>query len=182
MPRWAICSSFLLIAASPAFAQGRLTQNEALRLAFPTPATIERRTAYLSDSELTSARTLAGSDVDMSQSVVTYYVAVQAGAPVGVAYFDSHPVRSMTEVVMIVVGREDRVRQVEVLRFDEPPEYRAPDAWLAQLKGKALDPGLSLKGDVMNLTGATLTSRALVRATRRVLALHHTINPFGSGR
>ena len=89
---------------------------------------------------------------------------------------------SKTEVAMIVVGREGRVRKVEILRFDEPPDYRASDRWLAQLADKSLSPALSLKGDVINLTGASLTSRALVRATRRALALHAVIHPFDPPR
>ena len=83
---------------------------------------------------------------------------------------------------MVVSDRQGRVRQVEVLRFDEPPEYRASARWMDQLEGKSLSPSLSLKGDIRNLTGASLTSRALVKATRRMLALHQVINPFGPGR
>lgn len=179
MPRWGISSSLLLLIATSGWAQERLTQDEALRLAFPA-ATIERRTAYLDDRLAESVQKLAGPDVDLSPRVVTYYVGLERGSAVGAAYFDGHVVRTKNEVVMVVVDRDGRVRQVEVLRFDEPPEYRAPERWIAQLKGKGLAPGLSLKGDILNLTGASLTSRALVRATRRVLALHQVINPFAS--
>jgi uncharacterized protein with FMN-binding domain len=182
MPRWVICSSILLLGASTGWAQERLTQAEALRLAFPAPATIERRTAYLGEREVATAGSLAGSDVEISQRVVTYYVGLDRGVPVGAAYFDSHVVRTKVEVAMVVVDREGRVRQVEVLHFDEPPEYRASAPWLAQLKGKQLSADLSLKGDILNLTGASLTSRALVRATRRVLALHQVIRPFNGSR
>jgi len=182
MLRWVTCSSILLVLASPGWAQERLTQDEALRVAFPAPATIERRTAYLNDRDLAAARGLAGPDVEVSQSVVTYYVGRDHGVPVGAAYFDGHVVRTKAEVVMVVVSPEGQVKQVEILRFDEPPEYRASERWIDQLEGEALSPGLSLKGDIMNLTGASLTSRALVRAARRVLALHSVIHPFSSSR
>lgn len=182
MPRWVTCFNLLLVCTTPGWAQERLTQEEALRLAFPAPATIERRTAFLQDAEVNAARTLAGPDVEVGQSVVTYYVGLDHGVPVGAAYFDGHVVRTKHEVAMVVVGRDGRVRQVEVLRFDEPPEYRASKPWLAQFKGKQLSPSLSLKAGILNLTGASLTSRALVRATRRVMALHQVINPFGAGR
>jgi hypothetical protein len=81
---------------------------------------------------------------------------------------------------MVVVGRDDRVRRVEVLRFAEPPEYRAPKAWLDQFRGKGLSPELSVRAGIANLTGASLTSRALVRAVRRVLAIHGVVRPFGA--
>ena len=161
----------------PSFAQG-LTQDEALRLAFPAPATVERRTAFLSDAQLDSARALAGRGVEVDQRIVTYYVGNRADGPLGVAYFDSHRVRTLKEVVMVVVTPTGAVRQIEILRFAEPPEYKATEPWLAQFDGHALSPDLSLKGAVANLTGATLTSNAVVACVRRVLALHALIHPL----
>jgi Na+-translocating ferredoxin:NAD+ oxidoreductase RnfG subunit len=161
-------------------AQG-LTQDEALRLAFPAPATVTRATAFLSDAQLDTARTLAGKGVDVTQRIVTYYVGREGDKPVGVAYFDSHRVRTLNEVVMVVVTPAGAIRQIEILRFAEPPEYRATEHWLAQFDGQPLDQRLSLKGSVANLTGATLTSNAVVACARRVLALHGVIRPFAGG-
>lgn len=162
----------------PAAAQG-LTQEEALRLAFPPPATIERRTAFLEEADRAQAARWAGPDVDVDQSVVTYYVGYSDDVgPIGVAYFDVHRVRTLSEVLMIVVTPDDRIERVEVLRFSEPPEYRAPEGWLEQFEGRGLNEELSLKGGIVNITGATLTSRAVTLAARRVLALHRVIRPF----
>jgi Na+-translocating ferredoxin:NAD+ oxidoreductase RnfG subunit len=169
-----------LLGASGASAQG-LTQDEALRLAFPPPASVERRTAFLSDAQFDSARVLAGKGVEVGQRIVTYYVGRQADSAVGVAYFDSHRVRTLNEVVMVVVTPAGAIRQIEILRFAEPPEYKATEPWLAQFGGQPLDPRLSLKGGVANLTGATLTSNAVVACARRVLALHAMIRPFAAG-
>lgn len=173
---------FLLLAA-PAVARGQagLSQDQALRLAFPAPLAIERHTAFLADSDLIAVRALAP-DVIIDQRVVSYYLARDPKNPVGVAYFDSHRVRSMQEVVMVVVGLDDRVSRVEILSFAEPPEYRASGAWLNQFKGKQLNDQLSLRSGIANLTGASLTSRALVQAVRRVLALHQRIHPFTPAR
>lgn len=175
----------LLLSASAAAAAGAqqvTTQEQALALAFPAPAIIERRTAYLDHEQLEAARRIAGEGVDVVQSVVTYYLASRDGQPIGVAYFDSHRVRTMPEVVMVLVTPDDRIRRVEVLKFMEPPEYRAPDGWLAQFAGKPLAPSLDVKRGIINMTGATLTSRAVTEAARRVLALHAVIDPFGRRR
>lgn len=169
------------LAPSGASAQSLLTQEEALELAFPAPARVARKTAYLSDAQLAKARALAGPDVEIDQAVVTYYVGYRGERVVGVAYFDAHRVRTMAEVAMVVVTSEGRVQRVDVLKFAEPPEYRAPDGWIAQLEGHGLDRELSLDGAIRNLTGATLTARALTRATRRVLALHAVIHGPSAG-
>jgi hypothetical protein len=156
---------------------GVLSQEEALATAFGEDAEIERRTAFLEPAEVERAGDLAGSGVEVEEPLVTLYVARRAGDPVGVAYFDAHPVRTLTEVLMIVVGPDDRVERVEVLRFDEPREYRPPDGWLDEFGGVGLSDGSAR--DVPNITGATLTSDAVEDAVRRTLALHEVIDPFG---
>jgi Na+-translocating ferredoxin:NAD+ oxidoreductase RnfG subunit len=167
-----------LLASAPVAVRAQLTQQEALAAAFPR-AEIERKTAFLSEADLDAVRAAAGSDAPVDQSVVTYYIARRDGQPAGVAYFDSHRVRTLNEVLMIVVQPDDRIRSIEVLRFAEPPEYHARDAWLRQFEGKSLEPGLSLGSEIAMMTGATLTSHAITRAARRVLALHRHIRPFG---
>lgn len=180
-------AALLILAPPPAELQAQLSLQEAIAHAFPPPARVERRTAFLSPEDLAAIGAAAGSDAAVSQRVVTYYLAKQNGTPVGVAYFDSHRVRTLNEVVMIVVepsdsaGRPDRIRWIEVLRFAEPPEYHARDNWLDQFKGKSLSASLSLKQSIANMTGATLTSNAIVRAARRVLATHQRIMPFRPG-
>ena len=167
----------LALAATPAAAQGRLTQDEALRLAFPG-AEVERRTAYLSPEQVERVRTLAGPGTAAPPAVVTYYVGRKDGALVGTAWFDAHRVRTLSEVLMVVVSPEGAVRRVEVLRFDEPPDYRPPDGWLALLGGRRL-PGPSVRAGVPPLTGATLTAEAVTAATRRALALQVVIGGEG---
>lgn len=180
-----VLATAVVLQAPPAvtgavFAQVRLTQQEALRVAFPEPATIERRTAFLSEQELESARGRAGFDVEVEQSVVTYYVGWSGDQPLGVAYFDAHRVRTLPEVLMIVVSPESRIRRIEILKFSEPPEYRAPESWLAQFEDEPLTESLNLERSIVNITGATLTSQAVTEAARRVLALHQVIRPFAA--
>jgi hypothetical protein len=158
-----------------------LTQEQALRLAFPPPARVERRTAYLDDSHLGRARTLAGREAEIESTVVSYYVGFQGDQPIGAAYFDSHRVRTLPEVLMIVVDPAGRLRKVELMRFAEPPEYSPPARWLSQLVGRVLDDDLSERRGIAGITGATLTTRAVARAARRVLALHQVIDPFDAG-
>lgn len=187
MSIWGICSrlpwpgaaALMLLGVVPRTLPAQLSLNEALRAAFPPPSRIERRTAFLTQRDLAGARAQAGPDAPITQSVVTYYVARTGQRTVGVGYFDSHRVRTLNEVVLVVIEPPDRIRNIEVLRFAEPPEYRASEHWLQQFEGKALNADLSLKGSIANMSGATLTSNAIVRAARRVLALHRTIRPFG---
>lgn len=163
---------------APAGAQEVLTQDEALELAFPDATEVERRTAFLDSADVRRARELAGRDVEVATRVVVHYIASDADSALGVAYFDSHRVRTLPEVLMVVVRPGGEVGRVEVLKFDEPREYRAPEGWLRQFRGMELGGRLSIDGGVHVITGATLTSRAVTRAVRRVLALHRVVDPL----
>lgn len=140
-------------------------------------ATWLRNTAYLADDDL-AAISEQSNGVEVEQRVISYYVALEDGRKTHVAYFDAHMVRTLSEVVMVVVTDNGTVDRVEILKFSEPPDYRAPGGWLAQFKGHDQVDDLSLKGEIVGMTGATLTARAVTGAVRRVLALHGYLRPL----
>ena len=168
----------LVLGPARQWGQSVITQDEALALAFPDAHEIKRHTAYLSSAEVARARTFAGEGVAIETRVITYYLAMHSGHSVGVAYFDVHRVRTLSEVLMVAVGTDGRISRIELLRFQEPPDYRPPERWLRRFRGRALDSQLSLKGDVVSLTGATLTADAVTDSARRMLALHLVVRPF----
>ena len=182
LKRWLIAGFALaILGIAHAVSAQAITQDEALQLAFPG-ATFERKTAVLDDGQIERARGLAGQGIEVETGLVTHYIAVRGGEYVGVAYFDAHRVRTVQEVLMIVVGRDDRIVRIETVSFREPPEYRAPDGWLQLFADRPLDQGLSLRGEIPNMTGATLTSNAVTAAARRMLAIHQVIDTLGGDR
>lgn len=168
------------VAARPTSAQ-YLAQDEALRRAFPEGTSVERRTAYLDNAQIERARALAGRDVEVESGVVSYYVGSQGGSPVAAAYFDAQRVRTLPQVLMIVINTRGQIESIQIVRWAEPPEYRPPTRWIAQFLGRILDDDLSERRGIAGITGATLTTRATTAASRRVLALHQVIAPFGGG-
>ena len=161
-----------------ATSQVLLTQEEALRLAFPPPVTVERRTAFLDEDDISEVKRLTEPAESEGRSVVTYYIGQMGDEPLGAAYFDAHRVRTLQEVLMVVVDTDGRVARIVVLGFAEPPEYMPPDGWLELFSGRGLDDGTSTRRDIPLITGATLTARATTGAVRRSLALHEVIHPF----
>jgi hypothetical protein len=149
-----------------------LTQEEALRLAFPE-CEIEKQRAYLSEAQRKRIGDLAGTKHESSLAFA--YVAEREGVRVGTAYFDTHRVRTVKETLMIVVDAEGMIRRIEMLAFAEPREYIPRGNWYGQLLGRGLDEDLSLKRKIRGVTGASLTARATVDCARRVLALHQVL-------
>ena len=148
---------------------GLPSPQEALALAFPG-AQLQRKEQVLSEAQAARAKAAAG--VDLAGTWLVVYEARREGRLAGVAFFDTHRVRTLNETAMVAVGAEGRILRVEVVAFREPDEYRAREAWVKQLEGRPLDEQLSLKRGIRPLAGATLTANALVDASRRALALY----------
>jgi hypothetical protein len=162
-----------LLAAAALDAKVFLTREEALKLAFPG-ATVERRTAYLTEAQQMTAKNLSG-DEELPSALASYDVGTKDGRAVGTAYFDTHTVRTMDETIMVVVDPAGAIARIEVLAFSEPEEYLPKRHWYEQFEGKPLDDELSMKRGIRAVTGATLTARATTDAARRVLALHRVL-------
>lgn len=168
-------AAFLIVflaAAAPAAAKVFLTQDEALKLAFPGAA-IERRTVFLTDAEAREAAALSGGP--RPSALVVAYVATKDGHLAGTAYFDTHVVRTQPETLMVVIAAAGTIARIEVLSFSEPEEYLPREHWYAQFPGKALNDELAMKRGIRPVSGATLTARATTEAARRVLALHQVL-------
>jgi len=160
---------FLVLLATAADARVLLTQEQALATAFPPAVKVTRQKFFLTPEQLAAARRESGVDFD-DKLIVRY-----AGSDGRVAYFDTHRVRTEPETVMVVVNAGGSVDRVEILAFNEPTDYFPKRRWLDQLLHRKLDNELALNRAVRPITGASLTGRALVNATRKVLALHHVL-------
>jgi FMN-binding domain len=163
-----------LLLATTATAADRLTQTEALALVFPG-ATLERKEHFLSEEQRQRIQELA--KVEMKTRYVVSYEARKGTELLGVAFFDTHIVRTQQETAMVAISPRGVILRVEVVQFREPEEYAAPERWKQQLQGQSLSPKLSLKADIRPLSGASLTAQALVDASRRALAEFEVLRP-----
>jgi hypothetical protein len=153
--------------AGAARARVLMTQEQALASAFPN-ARPARQTFFLKPEQVAAAKKESG--VDVPSALVVRYAAAN-----GIAYFDTHRIRTLPETIMVVVAPDGRVDRVEILSFDEPTDYFPKRRWVDQLLHRRLDDELSLNKAIRPISGASLTGRAIVEATRRVLAIHHVL-------
>lgn len=170
-----VLSALGLLSAAAVGAKVFLTQEEALRLAFPADTIVVRKTAFLTAAQQETARELSGADRSPS-ALVTYYVGTRDGRVVGTAYFDTHVVRTLPETVLILLDSAGAIARIEVLAFAEPEEYLPRTNWYAQFGGKKLDKELAIARGIRPVSGATLTARATLDAARRILAVHQVLH------
>ncbi|MBF8300695.1 MAG: hypothetical protein HW394_1065 [Acidobacteria bacterium] len=160
------------------FAQ-TLSREEALAGVYPG-ADIRAEQVFLTPGQLTRVAVRAGTD-PISSALVARYLATRDGQVVGRAYVDTHTVRTKRESLLISLDAQGRVLRVDVTAFLEPSEFRAPEPWLGQYRGRALDDDLGINRVIRPIAGATLTARAANSAVRRVLAIDEILRSDGGG-
>lgn len=150
-----------------------MSQQQALANAFPAGTAVTRQAIFLRPEQLAAAKKESG--VDFKDQMIVRYTGTANGRVVGYAYFDTHLVRTLPETVMVVVTPDGKVDRVDILSFNEPQDYLPKERWMDQLKGRKLDDDLSLKRSIRPISGASLSGRAIVNASRKILALHRVI-------
>lgn len=168
-PLVTLCVFLGLAPVVSALAHVYVLPDELLSREFPG-ATVERRPLYLSRAEQERLRQEPG--LERIGRFFTFYVAKANGAVVGYGVFDTHRVRTKEETLFVAISPDGRVRRVEVVSFFEPEEYLAPRRWLDLLTGKSGADSFQAGRDLPVITGATLTTGAISRTVKKVLAIH----------
>jgi Na+-translocating ferredoxin:NAD+ oxidoreductase RnfG subunit len=160
----------LFVFSPNSFSQVLMTKDRALKLAFPDADQIEKKTVFLSEEQTKKIESIAKSQLD--SRLYIFYIGKKGDATLGYAVIDTHQLRTKTETVMIVINPNGTLREVEILAFFEPPEHMPTERWIHQFGGKTLDDSLWVGRGIPNITGATITSNALVKAIRRIMAVY----------
>ncbi len=162
-------------AVSLGWAQAPDRVEEILRRVYPQAEKVEKRFIYLTRDQQAEVERRAR--VRSVPRLYRFYEVRQGPAVVGYGVTDTHVLRTHHETLLVVLDEDGRVRQVEVLAFEEPPDYRPSDKWLQRFQGHPLDDRLWLGRDVPNITGATITATAVLRSVRTILAVWQVLYP-----
>lgn len=162
----AILFGFVL---TPCFGKVFYSKDEALKLAFGDEASVESLALFPSEQQVTQIEQLA--KVKLESKLFSFYVGKKQNAIIGYAAIESHTVRTQPETLLILLDAQGNLSHVYTLAFHEPPEYQTPERWFAQLLNHPIDT-LSFDKDIQGVAGATLSARAALNSTRKVLAMY----------
>ncbi|MFQ5674562.1 MAG: FMN-binding protein [bacterium] len=160
----------LTIAESPGQSQVFKTQELALKQAFPGDSVVQRRVLFLTDKQVSEIEKLAKTTVE--SKIVTYYEGARNNSTLGYAFFETNIVRTKPETFLVLLTPAGTVKKVEMLAFYEPMDYFPTANWFKLFKGKRLNDTLWPKRGIHNITGATLTVRAVTKGVRTILAIY----------
>jgi len=147
-----------------------LSPDEALRAAFPGAARFEREEVTLTPEQ--SARVSEAAGYPVSERRFAAYRAMAAEGPVGYAVITDEIGKFHHITFLVGVDPDGRVEGVEVLVYRESRGGEVRHRrFLRQYDGKSIRDPIRLNRDIINITGATLSVRAINRGVRKVLGV-----------
>ncbi len=147
-----------------------LTPEQALAKAFPLADKVDAEVVRLTPAQKDRVERRLG--WRLSDDPFTVHLVVSAGKTDGYAVI-AEEIGKYKPITFLVKATPDfRVESVEVMVYREPRGAEVRTArFLRQLKGKTAGSPLRINRDVVNITGATLSVRAMAAGVKRVLCI-----------
>lgn len=153
--------ALVLAFAASANAEVYLTEQQALALAFPDGAKVEKRTVILRADQAAAlqGKLRAGAK---PQRIYSYFESAKDGQPTAYAVIDDVIGKTEPITYLLVLGTDRKVRFVEIMAYRESHggEVRQK-AFREQYVGKTSGDPVRLGNDIRNIAGATLSCRNL---------------------
>jgi len=112
------------------------------------------------------------SGVSCNFRFVSFYIAKKKEKIIGYGYIDTHIIRGHPEIVLYAINPSGEIEHIRILHSEEPPEHSIDEKWLRIFKGKSIEKDqIRLRKDIPNITGATLSAKAITDNARKVLAI-----------
>lgn len=169
-----IVFAFIIGFAPLSHADVPMTDDAALKLAFPEAESFEKKlVALTADERATIAKKLDGQD---APRIFKYWIAKAHGSVIGHAVIDDARGKEQPITYLVAVDARLVIRSVEILAYRESRggEIRQAD-WRAQFKAKSAASPLRIGTDIRNIAGATISCRSLTDGVRKQIACLSTL-------
>jgi len=165
-------SAALLLAAA-AHAAPLISPIDAMRHAFGDQSAVTKKNTLLTASQAAAVSRQA--KMKLSTKIYRLYTASVGDKSVGYGILITRKVRQKDAAVLYMITPEGRIGAIEIIAFNEPPEYMPQPTYLEQFKGKDARATLRVGKDIPTVSGATLSARNVTDGARLALALFETL-------
>jgi len=163
-------ASALLASAVPASAEIYLTEEQALGVIFGDNAAARKEEHVIDDA--LRARLEHVTNLKFPERSCTFFAASKPGQPQKFAIVMNEIGKSEPITFMVGMSDQGKVTEVVIMVFRENRGWEVKEKrFLNQFRGKTIRNAIRVDEDIINYTGATLSSKAVARGVKRALAL-----------
>lgn len=142
---------------------------DALHSVYGKEVKIEKKNVLLTVDK--AERVYKQAQMKKGSKIFRTYTVTKEDKPLAYAILISRVVRTKDAAVLYMISPEGVIDAVEVIAFNEPPEYTPTKAYVDQFKGKSSKDTLRVGKDIPTVTGATMGARNVTDGARLALAV-----------
>jgi hypothetical protein len=161
----------LSLIAAAASANLLIPPTQAMRHAFGAQCSVTKKNLLLTGDQADAAVKMA--QVKLGTKIYRTYTAKRKGKVVGYGVLITRKVRQKNAAVLYMIAPGGVINSIEIIAFNEPPEYLPQSAYLKQFEGKKQSSGMRVGKEVPTISGATLSARNITDGARLALAVFH---------
>src|SRR6266403_5336197 len=173
---WLTASALMAAAAAPAAGETYLHEAQALAIILGEKAVVRKEQKTLDEALRTKLE--RSSNLRFPESSYTFFIAAQAGQAEKYAIQMNEIGKTEPITFMVGMSPEGKVTEVVIMIFRENRGWEVKEKrFLHQFRGKMLRNSIRVDEDIINYTGATLSSKAVARGVKRALFLLDALYP-----
>lgn len=165
--------SFTLLSALSLHAGVLISPQDAILQDYGPNMTIKKKSLLLNKAQAKQVSTQA--KAKLTTRIFRTFSIDDDEKRVGHAVLLNGKVRTKNAAVLYLIDTNGTIRAVEIVAFNEPPEYIPASGWIEQFKGKSVKDELRVDRDIPTITGATMSARNIADGARVALALYETV-------
>ncbi len=160
---------FFLLLSTTIYAKQGIDIADLIKPSFPFDITVTKQQFTLNGKELKTVQKLAKAKLD--SKTIRMYTAKKGKNVVGYAVLIIQTIRTKKAAVLYVIDKKENIKNIEIVAFNEPLEYKPKDRWKSVFKGKNLKDNLFSGKGIPTISGSTLSARTFADAARIALAI-----------
>lgn len=166
----ALCLVFGALSVS---AETYLSQEQAVKIALPTASTVTTNVKELTSAQRDSFQHSSG--LRFPEAQYNFFIGhAQDGKITGYAVIMNEIGKEEPITFIVGVSPEGKVGEVAVMEYRESRGSEVHEKrFTQQFKGKKNTDSIQVNRDIINYTGATLSSHAMARGVKKALLLVH---------
>jgi FAD:protein FMN transferase len=173
---WLTASAVMAASAVPASGEVYLNEAQALAIILGEKAIVRREQKTL--DEALRAKLERSSNLRFPESSYTFFIAARDGQAEKYAMQMNEIGKTEPITFMVGMSPEGKVSEIVIMVFRENRGWEVKEKrFLNQFRGKTLRNSVRVDEDIINYTGATLSSKAVARGVKKALFLLDAFYP-----
>jgi hypothetical protein len=165
---------FTFVFLTAAQASVLISPIDAMKSTFAAQAEVSKKNRLLTKKQ--AAAVAKQAHMKLSTKIYRIYTATLNEKPVGYGVLITRKVRQKDAAVLYMITPKGTIDSIEIIAFNEPPEYMPNRSYTKQFSGKDTNDTLRVGKDIPTISGATLSARNVTDGARLALAVFYVLH------